>query len=31
VLPSLPIISLGELPPNVTLTSVATWEMSHAA
>jgi flagellar biosynthesis protein FlhA len=31
VLPSLPIISLGELPPNVTLTSVATWEMPHAA
>jgi flagellar biosynthesis protein FlhA len=31
VLPSLPVISLGELPATITLTSVATWEMSHAA
>jgi flagellar biosynthesis protein FlhA len=31
VLPSLPVISLGELPASITLTSVATWEMSHAA
>jgi flagellar biosynthesis protein FlhA len=31
VLPSLPVISLGELPASITLSSVATWEMSHAA
>ena len=30
VLPSLPVISLAELPPSVTLSSVATWEMPHA-
>ncbi len=30
VLPSLPIVSLGELPATITLTSVATWEMSDA-
>jgi flagellar biosynthesis protein FlhA len=31
VLPSLPVVSLAELPPTITLSSVATWEMSHAA
>jgi flagellar biosynthesis protein FlhA len=31
VLPSLPVISLAELPPAITLSSVATWEMKHAA
>ncbi|MCA0375384.1 MAG: flagellar biosynthesis protein FlhA [Gemmatimonadetes bacterium] len=30
VLPSLPVISLAELPPQITLSSVATWEMPHA-
>jgi flagellar biosynthesis protein FlhA len=30
VLPSLPVVSLGELPANVTLNSVATWEMPNA-
>ncbi len=27
VLPSLPVVSLAELPPAITLSSVATWEM----
>jgi len=31
VLPSLPVISLAELPPAVNLTTVATWELPHAA
>lgn len=30
VLPSLPVVSLGELPATITLTSVATWEMPNA-
>ena len=30
VLPSLPVVSLGELPATITLSSVATWEMPHA-
>ena len=30
VLPSLPVVSLAELPPAITLSSVATWEMPHA-
>ncbi|HEY0970392.1 MAG TPA: flagellar biosynthesis protein FlhA [Gemmatimonadales bacterium] len=29
VMPQLPIVSLGELPPTVTLSSVATWEMPN--
>jgi flagellar biosynthesis protein FlhA len=31
VLPSVPVISLAELPPSVNLTAVATWELSNAA
>lgn len=31
VLPSLPIVSLAELPPAITLSSVATWEMPHGS
>jgi flagellar biosynthesis protein FlhA len=31
VLPALPVVSLAELPPSVTLQSAGTWEMSHAA
>ena len=31
VLPSLPVVSLAELPPAITLSSVATWEMKHVA
>ncbi len=31
VLPSVPVVSLAELPPTITLNSVATWEMNHAA
>jgi len=31
VLPNLPVVSLAELPPYVRLSSVATWEMLHAA
>ncbi|HEU4629153.1 MAG TPA: flagellar biosynthesis protein FlhA [Gemmatimonadaceae bacterium] len=31
VMPQLPVVSLAELPPTVTLSSVATWELSHAA
>ncbi len=30
VLPSLPVVSLGELPATITLHSVATWEMTNA-
>jgi len=30
VLPTLPVVSLAELPAAITLSSVATWEMSHA-
>jgi flagellar biosynthesis protein FlhA len=30
VLPSLPVVSLAELPAQITLSSVATWEMTHA-
>ncbi|WP_337171984.1 flagellar biosynthesis protein FlhA [Gemmatimonas aurantiaca] len=29
VLPNLPVVSLAELPAQITLSSVATWEMSH--
>jgi flagellar biosynthesis protein FlhA len=29
VLPSLPVVSLAELPAQVTLSSVTTWEMPH--
>ncbi len=31
VLPSLPVVSLAELPPAITLSSVATWEMKYGA
>ena len=31
VMPQLPVISLSELPSNVTLSSVATWELPDAA
>ena len=31
VLPSLPVVSLAELPPAVNLNSVALWELPHAA
>jgi len=31
VLPSLPVVSLAELPPAVTLHTVGTWELPHAA
>ncbi len=31
VLPSLPVVSLAELPSSITLSSVATWEMPHAS
>lgn len=31
VLPSLPVISLAELPPSVNLNSIATWELPYAA
>ena len=27
---SLPVVSLAELPAQITLSSVATWEMNHA-
>jgi flagellar biosynthesis protein FlhA len=30
VLPSLPVVSLAELPAQITLSSAATWEMNHA-
>jgi flagellar biosynthesis protein FlhA len=29
VLPTLPVVSLAELPPAITLSSVATWEMPY--
>ena len=31
VLPGVPVVSLAELPPSVNLSSVATWELPHAA
>jgi flagellar biosynthesis protein FlhA len=31
VLPQVPVISLAELPPQVSVSSVATWEVKHAA
>jgi flagellar biosynthesis protein FlhA len=31
VLPNVPVVSLAELPASVNLTSVATWELPHAA
>jgi flagellar biosynthesis protein FlhA len=31
VLPNLPVVSLAELPAYVKLSSIATWELSHAA
>jgi flagellar biosynthesis protein FlhA len=31
VLPSIPVVSLAELPANVNLRTVATWELDHAA
>jgi flagellar biosynthesis protein FlhA len=31
VLPTVPVVSLGELPTHVNLRSVATWELDHAA
>ncbi len=31
VLPAVPVVSLGELPPHVNLQSVGTWELDHAA
>ena len=31
VLPSLPVVSLAELPSAITLSSVATWEISHGS
>jgi flagellar biosynthesis protein FlhA len=31
VMPGLPIVSLAELPPYVKLSSLATWELGHAA
>ena len=31
VLPSIPVVSLAELPAHVNLQSVATWELDHAA
>jgi flagellar biosynthesis protein FlhA len=31
VLPGLPVVSLAELPPQINLHSVATWELPHAA
>jgi flagellar biosynthesis protein FlhA len=31
VLPSLPVISLAELPPSVNLNSIAMWELPYAA
>ena len=29
VMPQLPVVSLAELPPTITLSSVATWELPH--
>ena len=31
VLPSLPVVSLGELPPNTPILSLATWELPRAS
>jgi len=31
VLPEVPVVSLSELPPQVTVNSIATWEIPHAA
>ena len=31
VLPAIPVVSLSELPPQVTVNSLATWEIPHAA
>lgn len=31
VLPDVPVVSLSELPPQVTVNSIATWEIPHAA
>ncbi len=31
VLPEIPVVSLSELPPQVTVNSIATWEIPHAA
>jgi flagellar biosynthesis protein FlhA len=31
VLPKIPVISLAELPTNVTLTTVAVWELDHGS
>jgi flagellar biosynthesis protein FlhA len=31
VMPALPVISLGELPPQTPIHSLATWELRHAA
>lgn len=31
VLPTIPVLSLAELPPQVNLQAVATWEVPHAA
>ncbi|TVR57225.1 MAG: hypothetical protein EA421_01520, partial [Gemmatimonadales bacterium] len=31
VLPNIPVLSLGELPPQVNIESIAVWEMKHEA
>ena len=31
VLPNIPVVSLAELPPQVNLQSIATWELDNAA
>ena len=31
VLPAIPVVSLSELPPQVTVNSLASWEIPHAA
>ncbi len=31
VMPALPVVSLAELPPSISLSSIATWELPHAA
>jgi len=31
ILPDVPVVSLSELPPQVSVNSIATWEMPHAA
>lgn len=31
ILPDVPVVSLSELPPQVSVNSIATWEMNHAA